>query len=112
MLNTLGLGLLAITHTWYLLVPALALLTVGQGLSIPNLSAAVADRAPDERRGEALGFQQRWQAMGRIVGPIVAGALFEQVGVPAPYVAGAAMALVALGLLVHAHGSLPVASAA
>jgi MFS family permease len=112
--NAIGLGLLSLTRSWLLLVPALAFLTVGQGISIPNLTAAVADRAPDERRGEALGFQQRWQAFGRIVGPIVAGVLFEQVGVPAPYVAGAALALVALSVLARAraHRTLAVASGA
>ena len=113
-LNAVGLGLLSITRSWLLLVPALACLTIGQGISIPNLTAAVADRAPDERRGEALGFQQRWQAFGRIVGPIVAGVLFEQVGVSAPYVAGAALALVALSVLsrARAHRTLAVASGA
>jgi len=110
--NAAGLGLLSLAHTWFLLVPSLALLTIGQGLAIPNLAAAVADRAPDEERGEALGFQQRWQSLGRIVGPIVAGALFQAVGVPAPYVAGAALTLVALGLLTRAQSSLAVASSA
>ncbi len=102
-LNAAGLALLSVTWRWVVLVPALALLTTGQGLAIPNLTAAVADRAPSERRGEALGFQQRWQAMGRIVGPLVAGALFEHVGVPAPYVVGSALALVALGILTRAQ---------
>jgi predicted MFS family arabinose efflux permease len=102
-LNAAGLGLLAVTWSWLLLVPALALLTAGQGLAIPNLTAAVADRAPSEHRGEALGFQQRWQACGRIVGPVAAGALFQHVGVPAPYVAGGALALAALGMLVRAQ---------
>jgi MFS family permease len=110
--NAAGLGLLALTHTWFLLVPSLALLTIGQGLAIPNLAATVADRAPDDERGEALGFQQRWQSLGRIVGPIVAGALFQAVGVPAPYVAGAALTLLALGLLTRAQSSLAVASSA
>ena len=82
-------SLLSLTHTWFLLVPSLALLTIGQGLAIPNLAATVADRAPDDERGEALGFQQRWQSLGRIVGPIVAGALFQAVGVPAPSWPGA-----------------------
>ncbi len=110
--NALGLGLLSLTHSWLLLVPSLALLTLGQGLAIPNLAATVVDRAPDAERGEALGFQQRWQSLGRIVGPIVAGALFQAVGVPAPYVAGAALTLVALGLLTRAQSSLAVASSA
>ena len=110
--NAAGLGLLSLTHTWFLLVPSLTLLTIGQGLAIPNLAAAVADRAPDDERGEALGFQQRWQSLGRIVGPIVAGALFQAVGVPAPYVAGSALTLLALGLLTRAQSSLAVASSA
>jgi multidrug resistance protein len=110
--NAAGLGLLSLTHSWFLLVPSLTLLTIGQGLAIPNLAAAAADRAPDAERGEALGFQQRWQSLGRIVGPIVAGALFQLVGVPAPYVAGAALTLVALGLLTRAQSSLAVASSA
>ena len=107
-----GLGLLSVTHSWFLLVPSLALLTTGQGLAIPNLAAAVADRAPDGQRGEALGFQQRWQSLGRIVGPIAAGALFQVVGVSAPYVAGAALTLLALGLLTRAQSSLAIASTA
>ena len=44
--NALGLCLLSLTHSWLLLVPSLALLTLGQGLAIPNLAATVADRAP------------------------------------------------------------------
>lgn len=107
--NAAGLALLAVTWGWLLLVVALTLLTIGQGVAIPNLTAAVADRAPTDRRGEALGFQQRWQAMGRIVGPILAGVLFEQVGVPAPYAVGAGLALVASGVLVRAHNELAIA---
>jgi DHA1 family tetracycline resistance protein-like MFS transporter len=110
-LDAVGLALLAVTWRWAVLVPALAFLTMGQGLSIPNLTAAVADRAPGPRRGEALGFQQRWQAFGRIVGPVIAGALFEHVGVSAPYVAGAGLALIAVGIVVRAHSSLAMASA-
>jgi hypothetical protein len=36
---------------------------------------------------------------------VLAGALFEQVGVPAPYVAGAVLALAALGILVRVDDS-------
>ncbi|HET9600450.1 MAG TPA: MFS transporter [Acidimicrobiales bacterium] len=108
--NAIGLALLAVTRSWLLLVPALALLTVGQGIALPNLTAAVANRAPDEQRGEALGFQQRWQAMGRIVGPVIAGVLFQQIGVGAPYVAGAALAAAAVTMLARAPALRRVAS--
>ena len=41
-----------------------------------------------------------------MIGPIAAGALFEHVGVGAPYVVGAVLALVALSLV---PGAAPVA---
>jgi DHA1 family tetracycline resistance protein-like MFS transporter len=95
-LVAIGLLLLAAATTWLLLVPALALLVVGQGLATPTLSTLVADRAHDARRGGALGFQQSAGALARIVGPAMGGILFEHVGVAAPYVVGAAMVAVAL----------------
>lgn len=98
-LNAIGLLLLAAATTWLLLIPALALLVVGQGLATPTLATLVADRAQDARRGGALGFQQSAGALARIVGPAMGGILFEYVGVAAPYVVGAAMVGVALLLV-------------
>jgi multidrug resistance protein len=94
--TAIGLLLLAATTTWLLLIPALALLVIGQGLATPTMATLVADRAHDARRGGALGFQQSAGALARIVGPAMGGILFEHVGVAAPYVVGAAMVGVAL----------------
>jgi MFS transporter, DHA1 family, tetracycline resistance protein len=98
-LNALGLLALALATTWWLLVPALVLLVVGQGLATPTLATLVADRAHDRRRGGALGFQQSAGALARIVGPVMGGILFQHVGVAAPYAVGAAMVGVALLLV-------------
>ncbi len=89
-LNAVGLVLLAAATSWPLLVPALALLVLGQGMATPTINALVADRARRGQRGQALGVQQSAGALARIVGPIVAGVLFQQVGIPAPYLVGAA----------------------
>ena len=98
-INAIGLLLLAAATTWLLLVPALVLLVLGQGLVTPTLAALVANRADQGRRGGALGFQQSAGALARIVGPALGGALFEHVGTAAPYVVGAGMTGVALLLL-------------
>jgi MFS transporter, DHA1 family, tetracycline resistance protein len=90
-----GLVLVSVTKTWATLVPALALLGLGQGLAGPNLSALVAESAGDRSRGEALGFQQSAGAAARVVGPLCAGWLFDR-GVGLPYLVGAIF--VALGL--------------
>ncbi len=96
--NALGLALIAVDDGWFTLVPALVLLVIGQGLASPTLSSMVAGRAARNRRGTALGFQQSVGGLARSVGPAVAGVLFGR-SVPAPYIFGAALVLVALALL-------------
>jgi len=104
--NALGLGLLAIDLGWTGLVVALFCLTVGQGLLVPTLSSAVSGRA-GRQRGQWLGWQQSAGGLARVIGPIVAGSLFEFTGIGAPYVLGAVLALVALTLVPAASGAEP-----
>ncbi len=103
--NALGLGLLAVDAGWVLLIAALGLLVMGQGLLTPTLSAAVSGLAGG-RRGEWLGWQQSAGGVARVIGPITAGAVFEHVGMGAPYVVGAVLALVALSLVPKAADEL------
>lgn len=98
MANVVGLAVLSIDGGWVTLVPALGLLVVGQGLLTPTLSAAIAGRAGRER-GKWLGWQQSAGGLARVCGPVLAGALFEFVGVGVPYLVGAVLALVALALV-------------
>lgn len=111
--NAAGLGLLVLDAGWAALVPALALLVVGQGLLTPTLSSAVAGRAGDAR-GQWLGWQQSAGGVARVVGPVVAGALFQHLGVGAPYALGAVLALAALALVPRPrairHDGEPVAT--
>src|SRR4051812_14096582 len=88
--NAAGLLVLAAVHSWWLLVPALMALVVGQGLASPALTAAFAGTAGAQRRGRVLGVQQSANGLARVVGPVLGGLLFEHVGVAAPYVVGAA----------------------
>jgi MFS transporter, DHA1 family, tetracycline resistance protein len=97
--TAVGLGVLAFALTWPLLVLALALLVVGQGLTTPTLTSIVANRSRDASRGRSLGRQQSAASLARIVGPVLAGALFQHVGVWAPYAVGAGIVVVALVLL-------------
>lgn len=91
-----GLLLLSVTTTWVVLFVALFLLSLGQGFSGPSGGALVAELAPVERRGEAIGYQQSTAAFGRIAGPILAGALFDHVGISTPFFVSAVLMVVAL----------------
>lgn len=92
----LGLIGLAFTTTWVALFTMLFFIAVGQGLFGPSSSALTAELAPPERRGEILGYQQSASALGRVLGPVLGGALFDARGVGAPYVVSAALMACAL----------------
>ena len=94
--NAAGLAVLAFADHWVVLVPALVLLTVGQGLCAPNFTAMVSDGFAPQQRGEALGFQQSASALARVIGPALAGFLFHHAGVPVPYLVAAGLCGVGL----------------
>jgi multidrug resistance protein len=87
---------MAYTYSWAPLFVVLFLVAVGQGVFGPSSGALVAELAPEEKRGEALGYQQSAGALGRVVGPVVGGVLFDAAGTGAPYLFGAALMLIAL----------------
>lgn len=105
--NCVGLLALSRAHNWPILITALVFLTVGQGLVSPNLTSLIADRAPEHRRGEALGFQHGVNALGRVAGPALAGILFDRMSNGSPYVVGALLCAFALCIsIVHEPASV------
>lgn len=97
-LVAVGLFVLAITPAmqWVLLFTSMVLISVGQGIVSPSTTALVAEAAPPDRRGEALGYQQSAGAFARIAGPVIAGALFDSAGIGSPYLLGAVLFLAAI----------------
>ena len=86
-----GLVVLSAAHSWFVLVPALALITLGSGLATPTIASLISERGGAGRRGTTLGVAQSAGALARVLGPIAGGFLFQHVGVPAPSLAGAAL---------------------
>jgi MFS family permease len=93
---SIGFFGMAYTYSWAPLFVVLFFVAVGQGVFGPSSGALVADLAPEEKRGEALGYQQSAGALGRVAGPVIGGVLFDAAGTGAPYVFGAVLMLVAL----------------
>jgi MFS family permease len=94
-----GFLVLAAAQQWAVLFVALALLSLGQGVVTPSLTSVVADSVAPDKRGEALGVQQSAGALSRIIGPALAGLVFDNAGVAWPYVTAAVLTLLALGLV-------------
>ena len=98
-LVAVGMVVLSADGGWTGLTVALVLLVLGQGVFGPTLSNATVEAVGIAGRGAALGLQQGAGALGRIAGPLLAGVLFDRVGVGAPYLVAAALALVALAVV-------------
>lgn len=99
LLTSVGLATTSVATVWPVLIVGLFVLTVAQGMANPSLTVLVNDATPPERRGEALGFQQSANSMGRVLGPPIAGAAFDHIGVWSPMLGGALLSLVLVGLV-------------
>jgi MFS transporter, DHA1 family, tetracycline resistance protein len=95
-LIALGLLVLTFVRAVPLLVVALTLLALGMGAMQPTLNSLISRRAPPEQQGEVLGVAQSVGAFARVLGPIVAGALFSSLGPGSPFLWGALLVLLAL----------------
>jgi MFS transporter, DHA1 family, tetracycline resistance protein len=87
----IGLGLLCLPLAlalWRLLIVN-ALLAFGMGLLNPSLTSLISQRADPGERGGVLGVSQSASSLARILGPAIAGPLFEVFGRDAPYLVGA-----------------------
>ncbi|MEQ1872650.1 MAG: MFS transporter [Ilumatobacteraceae bacterium] len=98
-LLVVGLSTMAFAYVWPMLIVACALLTLGQGVASPSVSTLVSQIAPPARRGEAMGYQQASYAVGRIVGPPLAGWMFDHAGIWSPYAGAAGLCAVAVILV-------------
>jgi MFS family permease len=83
-----------------LLMAAMAVEVVGFAFMTPSLQALISRRSDPERQGGILGISQGTSALARIVGPLIAIPLFEQVSPQMPYYVALGMIIGALVLLV------------
>jgi multidrug resistance protein len=72
-----------------------AALALGSGMFNPSMLGLVSLASPEDKQGFGLAVNQSAAALGRILGPTSAGALFS-LSPHAPFLVGAALAVVAL----------------
>lgn len=80
-----GLALMALAffsvplpHSVALLMAPLAIAAVGRGISQPPMMSLVSQGADVESRGIVMGVFQSCASAARVVGPLIAGALYDQ----------------------------------
>jgi DHA1 family tetracycline resistance protein-like MFS transporter len=105
-----GLGFLliasvAVVPSVALLVIAVLVFTLGDGLFQPSASSMISNAAGGSIQGRIQGANQGMQSVARVVGPLIGAGLYT-VGAGVPYVAGAALIAVACTVLLSAGTQL------
>lgn len=101
----LGCGLLGIGTTpvpWGL-YPSVALIAIGSGLANPSLTALLSNEIPAIEQGALFGATQGLQSLTMIIGPVLAGLVYDLFGQRAPYLLGAGLLLLSVAALRTAH---------
>jgi DHA1 family tetracycline resistance protein-like MFS transporter len=117
-LTMIGIGLLTASYlligfatligngNWMLV--AIALVGLGNGLIMPALAGLLSQAVSEKEQGRVQGGNHSAQALARVVGPLWAGWVYQQIGAGAPYLSGA-VSFVLAGWLVMA--AVPVRNA-
>ncbi|MEX0936129.1 MAG: MFS transporter [Gemmatimonadota bacterium] len=90
-----GFLVMAVAGSVPMLLLGLGLLAMGFGGTLPSLVSLLSQHAPDEVQGGSLGIGQSAGAMARIVGPFMAGVIWDTMGMSWPYFVAAAIGAVA-----------------
>jgi MFS transporter, DHA1 family, tetracycline resistance protein len=86
-----GLALMPLARSLPVLLLAVSALSIGMGALQPSINSLISRRASPEQQGEIMGVAQAIGSLSRVLGPIVAGALFGAFGRNSPFLLGAVL---------------------
>lgn len=106
LLMALAMVLISQAYEMPLLFAGLGLLAFGNGITNPSLSSLASKGAAAEQRGATMGVYQSAGSLARVVGPPMAGLIFDHFGVARPLLIGAGLMLLgAWGTVIWRVGS-------
>lgn len=94
----LGLTSLVFSHSIVFGFLSISVMAIGYSLSNPCLMAMVSNSVPEDRVGSAFGLYQSGSSLSRILGPLIAGPLYDW-RIELPFFSGVCFVIVAGALL-------------
>ena len=85
---SIGMLSVAISYLNYHAYISMSLIAFGLGFFLPTISTLIVNIVTEDRRGWVLGVNQSVSSLSRIIGPAIAGFLFEFYGKNSPYIFG------------------------
>ncbi len=97
----LSLAIIGLAPTWSVVLIGCLVMPFGFGLNNPSLNSLISRAAPDDQQGAILGLNQSLGSLARVVGPLLAGALFTGLDPSAPFLAGAGILFIAAAMAIQ-----------
>jgi multidrug resistance protein len=107
-----GLTLLSVAHGYPVLILSMTLMPLGTAFLFPCVTGILSQVVPGTDRGLYLGVQQTFGGVSRVVFPVAAGLIMDQLGRGVPFAVAAALVLVTLPLTGAMGTYAPVAARA
>ncbi|MDX1393650.1 MAG: MFS transporter [Gemmatimonadota bacterium] len=102
----LAVGLAAIVilpNKWWL-AAVIPLWALGTGILFPSLASLVSRATDSDSQGSILGGSQLAGGLGRVLGPVWAGILFQTVSIGSPFLLGAVLSVLAFAMALRIPG--------
>ncbi len=106
-LATIGFTGIAFVNSSTPLALTVTFLGFGMGVFNPSLMGSISLTANPEDQGAVMGVQQSFSALGRIIGPITGGWIYENIDRPASFIAAGFFALISLLVVIRLYPRLP-----
>ena len=105
-----GLALLSLAHNYPVLILSMTLMPLGTAFLFPCVTGLLSQVVPGSDRGLYMGVQQTFGGVSRVIFPIAAGLIMDQLGRGVPFAIAAVLVLLTLPLT-GAMGSYAPAAA-
>ncbi len=104
---SMGLAGISIAQSIYAVAVTQTLVALGIGFINPSTLGSVSLLIDPAEQGAALGTTQSMSSLGRIIGPIVGGALFGSLSEGSPFIMAGLMTLIGLFVAISIYSQMP-----
>lgn len=102
-LFAIGVGTIPLAPTLILFAIPVTVLSVAQGLLSPALTGSISLKEDSENQGRVMGVTQSLSALGRILGPAIAGSIYASTLTVGPFYLSCALSLFSLFLILNSR---------
>lgn len=99
---------IAVSTSVTALAVTMTVLALGNGLMRPPNLGMISLLTPADEQGAAMGVTNSTASLGRIVGPVIGGLLYEKMGRTVPFYFAGVLAGAAFLMIVMMYGRLPI----